>query len=551
MRRLLISLAAILAVAISSAMVYAVRSYEPNRADGVVLALDSEGAEASLTARCAGRRATPDLAAEACTQLIERGGMAPLDAAAVHVNRGNAYLRLSENLRALPDFERAIALNPESTSAFFSRGVAREVFGEHRRALEDFSRVIALAPEHWRAYTRRGLAHQRLGEHLRAIADFDRAVEIGPTEPEPYARRSHSHRALKHYDRAYADAERALAADPGYGFAYRQRALVHLEREEFEQAEADFTRAIERAAGEAELHAERARARQRLEKHALALADLDRAVAIDARNAAYLEARARLYIGFERWREALGDLNGVLALAPNNIDALRLRAQVHEKLGERDEAIADHRALLRVNAYDAGSQAALRRLDADAAEGRTCRDGRAAAIDRIADCTRTINAAATNAEDRAAALLARSQLHASMREPEKALADVEQAMRFKPGWAEAHNQRGVLLLQRGEHRRALADFDRALALDPKLEPNALLNRAHARIALRLYAEALADLERAAGLMPGNAGVFYARGLAHERLGSRDAAVRDYREALKLHPQYQPPREGLKRLRAEM
>src|SRR5262245_11716697 len=233
MRKFLIFLGATVVIAIQAATVYAVRTHGADRPKDLVVALDPEGLDASLTARCAGGHTAPDKAADACTTLIQHGGMAPVDEAAIYVNRGNALLRLRENVRALADFEHALTIYADSTAALFSRAVVREIFGEHRRALEDYTRVVALVPEHWRAYTRRGLVHQRLGETALAIADFDRALEISPEEPEPYARRSHSNRVLKRFDRALADAERAVAIRPEFALGYRQRGLLHLEREEF------------------------------------------------------------------------------------------------------------------------------------------------------------------------------------------------------------------------------------------------------------------------------------------------------------------------------
>jgi tetratricopeptide (TPR) repeat protein len=405
----------------------------------------------------------------------------------------------------------------------------------------------------WEAHLFRGLSYARRGAHAQAIADYGRAIELKPNDAQAFARRSYSNRAIKYLDRAFADAEQAIALAPYYGYAHRQRALVHLERRHFEKAIADLERSMEHDPHEDILYFERAQAWEGLGKHELALADLERAVAMDPRHAPYLENRARLYMHFERWREAIEDLDAALSLVANNIHALRRRALAHEKAGQREAAIADYRAVLRTSPYDTDSQAALRRLSAPTgtADGASCRDPRMPVIDRVADCSRAIQTAKTR-EQRAVAYFARSQIYGLvMRQLDKALEDVEQAMKHKPGWAEAHSYRGLVRMWRGDPKAALADFDRAIELDPKIAPNMLLSRATARIELKLYAPALADIDRVFPLMPNNPAVFYTRGLAHERMGKREQAIGDYREALKIFPQFQPPRDGLRRLGVQL
>jgi tetratricopeptide (TPR) repeat protein len=111
-----------------------------------------------------------------------------------------------------------------------------------------------------------------------------------------------------------------------------------------------------------------------------------------------------------------------------------------------------------------------------------------------------------------------------------------------------HVNRGILRLRRGMIDAAVADFDRAIALDPN-QPEAYLNkgaalvrRDNSREALNLFTIALERNTTRPAL------AHYARAIANETLGNLNAAYRDYREASRLEPTWNEPRVELARFR---
>ncbi|MFF3129129.1 tetratricopeptide repeat protein [Streptomyces sp. NPDC057908] len=102
------------------------------------------------------------------------------------------------------------------------------------------------------------------------------------------------------------------------------------------------------------------------------------------------------------------------------------------------------------------------------------------------------------------------------------------------GRAPAHVLRGRSHHGAGQFDRALADYDRALELDPD---NAwtMANRSRAHHGLGQFGRALADLDRAMELDPDNAETVANRGGTHELMGQFDRACADYDRALELDP----------------
>ncbi len=95
---------------------------------------------------------------------------------------------------------------------------------------------------------------------------------------------------------------------------------------------------------------------------------------------------------------------------------------------------------------------------------------------------------------------------------------------------------------------AIADFDRAIALDPD-QPEAYLNKGAALMRRENSADAIGlftiALERNT-TRPALA--HYGRAIANETLGNLNAAYRDYQAASRLDPEWNEPRAELTRFR---
>jgi len=81
--------------------------------------------------------------------------------------------------RAIEDYNKAIALDPNYALAYARRGSAYDNKGQYDRAIEDYNKAIALDPNYAAAYNNRGLAYYKKGNMGRAISDFQKACDMG------------------------------------------------------------------------------------------------------------------------------------------------------------------------------------------------------------------------------------------------------------------------------------------------------------------------------------------------------------------------------------
>lgn len=105
-----------------------------------------------------------------------------------YYNRAIAYLRLGRPREALADLAQAESLMPgETASLHFPRGNAYMSLGDDRRAVEEFGRAIEAREGGADAYVNRGMARMRLGDPGGAAADFREALRLDPGHAEAQA----------------------------------------------------------------------------------------------------------------------------------------------------------------------------------------------------------------------------------------------------------------------------------------------------------------------------------------------------------------------------
>ncbi|MBI5587181.1 MAG: tetratricopeptide repeat protein [Deltaproteobacteria bacterium] len=96
----------------------------------------------------------------------------------------------------------------------------------------------------------------------------------------------------------------------------------------------------------------------------------------------------------------------------------------------------------------------------------------------------------------------------------------------------AYNSRGLVYQDLGEHKEAIADFNRAIELDPRYA-FPYNNRGYSYQRMKDYGQAAKDYDRAIELDPGIASPYNNRGLLRYELGDYNNAVADFKKAIEL------------------
>jgi tetratricopeptide (TPR) repeat protein len=123
-----------------------------------------------------------------------------------------------------------------------------------------------------------------------------------------------------------------------------------------------------------------------------------------------------------------------------------------------------------------------------------------------------------------------------LKQMEDAIADFTKAVSLNPDYAPAYNNRGNVYLDMNKAEDASKDFDRAIALAPDFGA-AYANRANVNQKLKRFEEAERDFRKAIGLLPGSAVPLNGRGKVATAARQYYTALRYLNRAIALNAQY--------------
>jgi F-type H+-transporting ATPase subunit a len=140
-------------------------------------------------------------------------------------------------------------------------------------------------------------------------------------------------------------------------------------------------------------------------------------------------------------------------------------------------------------------------------------------------------------------LTERASIHLAKDDFDRAIADYARALQLDQNLTAAYSGRAKAYLATGDLDKAIADFDQAIKRDPRLA-SAYDGRGLAFFAKGDFDKALADFSEAVTLEPRFAAAFLDRARVYQNKQDLDRAKQDLEAAVKLDPQLGPAREAL-------
>ena len=331
--------------------------------------------------------------------------------------------------RAVPLYERVIALQPDHAEAYYKRGNALKDLGQLQPALASYDAAVEHRPDFPYAWCNRGVVQQSLGSYEAALASFDRAIELAPTDAVAHSNRGALLQELSRWEEALASYDRVLELNPQSAQIWFHRGGVLREMGQIEAALASFRQALQLKPDDfPECHYNCGVLLERIQQPHAALASYDKAVEF---NPGFYEAhynRAGVLKALKQPQAALAGYDRALVEKADYAEAHANRGVVLQGLGRWDEALAS---------YD---QAIVLRSD-------------------YAECH-----------------FNRGTLLATRMRWDEALASYDRVLALDPHSAQAHCERAGVFMQTGRLEAALASFDQAVATAPDLA-EAQYNRA--------------------------------------------------------------------------
>ncbi|MDR0524614.1 MAG: tetratricopeptide repeat protein [Spirochaetaceae bacterium] len=140
-------------------------------------------------------------------------------------NQGLEYYNKKDYNKAIPEFTKAIQLNPNNDSYYYNRGNAYYMKKDYDKAIPDYEASLRINPNHTNAktylaysYDARGNTYYVKKDYDKAIADYTQAIQINPND-SAYSNRGNAYYGKKDWDKAIADYEAALRINPNHANA--------------------------------------------------------------------------------------------------------------------------------------------------------------------------------------------------------------------------------------------------------------------------------------------------------------------------------------------
>jgi tetratricopeptide (TPR) repeat protein len=116
---------------------------------------------------------------ESCSELLLRPNLPLEQATMAYAMRALAYSLKGQYDQALPDYDKAIRLNPEFAVALNNRAWALFKAGRAADGQSDIERALTLNPMSPHAIDTRAHIRQSMGETAGAMEDYERAMRLG------------------------------------------------------------------------------------------------------------------------------------------------------------------------------------------------------------------------------------------------------------------------------------------------------------------------------------------------------------------------------------
>ncbi len=161
-----------------------------------------------------------------------------------YVNRGNVYLQQSLWNKALADYNRAVEIDPKLTGrVYYNRGTIYEIQGKLEEALADYDLAIELRSSLYPAYFKRGNLHLRQENWLTAIKDFEQVIQLKPEEDQAYFAAGFGYLNLKKWDQSLEKYNQGMLINTNDGHAYFSRGFIHANNGDITKAIIDCKKA--------------------------------------------------------------------------------------------------------------------------------------------------------------------------------------------------------------------------------------------------------------------------------------------------------------------
>jgi Flp pilus assembly protein TadD len=158
--------------------------------------------------------------------------------------RGLSFLQEKKYDRAVSEFKRATAFNPELPEAYEYLGKVYQTTGKTDEAIEIYKKGVQQNPTSEKAITSLGNAYVENKQYAEAETQFKKLAQVSPTSPYPYNTLGHIYLLTNRYEEAEGQFKKVIKLAPKDANGYYGLGLAYNKENKFGEAVGQFENAI-------------------------------------------------------------------------------------------------------------------------------------------------------------------------------------------------------------------------------------------------------------------------------------------------------------------
>lgn len=147
--------------------------------------------------------------------------------------------------KAVEQFNKALEMEPEDTSALNNLGAAYSEAGNFERAFPYFRKALELDPDNYKAHHNYGVALANAGQHEEAKQELEKAIELNKYDARSYSVLGGVLVNMGRFDEARVQLQRALEEAPDESDALNNLGSLYAREGNFGEAEKYFARGVQ------------------------------------------------------------------------------------------------------------------------------------------------------------------------------------------------------------------------------------------------------------------------------------------------------------------
>ena len=287
------------------------------------------------------------------------------------------FYRVREIGKAIENYERAIALDPEYVESYLGLGriylvetqefdkslemyeAAREiapddpytrtslayahsVMGNYQESVNEYVAAVQLESDDADIFLNLGYAYEKMSMDLAALNAYRRAFELGPADPRSAQQLAHIYYRSGLYDQSIAAYEKVRGYGGASTYTLKTLGFLYMKIGKLDDAETLFLTVLEKEPGDFGSRANLASVYRSTGEYQKALAQYEALVEIQPSNPDFLGALADAYNDLGRSDSAIATARKLLQVAPGNGSAYVSWAKALEHKADARCEVADY-----------------------------------------------------------------------------------------------------------------------------------------------------------------------------------------------------------------